>query len=125
MPSIKRFRSWAKKDSRGRKLICHFYIKGSKNQYYDNSDYAYFNLFSGSKSWLVKGTLEHGISSRTGKRSKVPCLNCFGVNDEFYKAMKNLAKNGNSRFEFGIILNKRKLKNTTFGVIDVSTDFPR
>ena len=122
MPIIKKFRSWARKDSRGRKLICHFYIKGSKTQYYDNSDYAYFNLFNGSKTWLVKGTPEHGITSRTGKRSKVPCLNCFEINDEFYKAIKNLDRN--SRFEFGIILNKRKLKNTTFGVIDVSTNWP-
>ncbi len=123
MLNIKKFRSWAKKESHGRRLVCHFYIKDSKNQYYDNSDYAYFNLFNKSKVWIVKGTPGHGIKSRMGKQSKVPCLNCFEVNDEFYKAIKELGEYRNSRYEFGIILNKRKLKSH-WKIIDVSTEWP-
>ncbi len=124
MINIKNFKKWAKKESHGKRLVCHFYIKEGKKQYYDNSDYAYFNLFNKSKGWVVKGTPGHGIKSRMGKQSKVPCLNCFEVDDEFYKALKDVGRYGNSRFELGIILNKRKLKSL-WKVIDVSIKRPQ
>ena len=128
MATLKDFRRWAKRQSHRRGIICHFYIKqrdgqSKQKQYYDKLDYAHFNLLSDSKSWLVKGTTGHGITSKRGKRSKVPCLNCFEVDDVFCSSLMRLARNGNDRFELGILLNKRKLKNR-FDVIDVSTRRP-
>jgi hypothetical protein len=120
---INRFEAWAKSASRGRGLVCHFYIKESSKQYYDNSDFAQFNLNSDSSSWLVKGTPGHGIRSIRGKSSQVPCLNCFVVNDVFYDALRELSREGNTKFELGVIFNKRALANQ-FHVISVSTEFP-
>jgi hypothetical protein len=114
-----RFIKWAKEKRVGRSLICHFYMAESDKQYYGKTDYAFFNLYSDSRNWLVKGTPKHGISSARKKRSPVPCLNCFEVNEEFYKALGKLQEGTNEKFDLGIILNKRKLKNK-FNVIDVS-----
>lgn len=117
------FIRWAKRESLRRGMICHFYIAESTKQYYDKTDYAYFNFFCDSRDWIVKGTLGHGIKSQRGKTSPIPCLNCFEINDEFYKAFKKLCSEGNEKFELGIIFNKRKLKNR-FETIDVSTEWP-
>jgi len=119
---ISRFIKWANKKSFHRGMLCHFYMeeKEKQKQYYTKPDYAYFNLFSSSREWLVKGTTEHGITSIRDKRSPIPCLNCFEVNDKFYEALRKLSEEGNERFELGIILNKRKLKNLHFKVIFVS-----
>jgi len=101
-------------------MICHFYIKEKETQkqkqYYGKTDYAYINLFSDSRDWIVKGTPGHGI-----RPSPVPCLNCFEINEKFYRALKELSKKKNEKFELGVIFNKRMLKNY-FGsnaVIDV------
>lgn len=121
MSTLNKLQHWADKESNRRGLLCHFYISGNEKQYYSTTDYAYFNLFSNSPDWIVKGTTEHGVASKRGKISLVPCLNCFEVNDKFYEALGRLSEEGNPRFELGIILNKRKLK-TRFGktkVIDV------
>lgn len=124
MGRIDEFVSWAKKISYRRGIVCHFYIPESTKQYYDKTDYAYFNLFCNSKEWIVKGTVGHGITSQRGKRSPVPCLNCFEVDDEFYKAIKQLYAERNGKFELGILLNKRKIKND-FKVIPVSNEHPK
>jgi len=121
---IDEFIKWAKKKSYRRGIVCHFYIPESTKQYYDKTDYAYFNLFCNSREWIVKGTTGHGIRSQRGKSSSVPCLNCFEVNDEFYKAIKKLYAERNDKFELGILLNKRKIRNN-FKVIDVSTERPK
>jgi len=123
MTKLESFNNWRKKQSKGRGLLCHFYIADSKNQYYDKADYAYFNLAAKMRGWVVKGTPGHGIKSKRGKSSQMPCLNCFEVNKEFYKGIKSLRKNGNNKFEFGVIFNKRKLKDR-FKVIDVSIERP-
>lgn len=123
MRNVNEFIKWAKKETYRRGLVCHFYIHKSKKQYYDKTDYAYFNLFCDSQDWIVKGTTGHGISSQRNKRSKIPCLNCFEVNDKFYKAIRKLSAGGNDKFKFGIILNKRILKKD-FEVINVSTIIP-
>lgn len=126
MKKITGFIRWANRTRKRRGLICHFYIAKSTRQYYSKTDYAYFNLFSDSREWTVKGTPHHGIKSQRGKRSPVPCLNCFELNNEFHEALKVLCNKGNEKFELGIIFNKRKLKNW-FGkkkVIDVSTEPP-
>ncbi|MFX0117172.1 MAG: hypothetical protein ACFFB3_21685 [Candidatus Hodarchaeota archaeon] len=128
MTEMSRFVRWANRKRKWRGLICHFYIPKSTKQYYSKTDYAYFNLFSDSYTWIVKGTPHHGIKSTRGKRSPIPCLNCFEINPEFYDALKELQAHRDevsSKFELGIIFNKRKLKNL-FGrrhVIDVSTDY--
>jgi hypothetical protein len=122
MREITRFIRWANRKRPWRRLICHFYIAKSRKQYYSTTDYAYFNLFDRSPDWLVKGTPEHGITSRRGKRSAVPCLNCFEIDEEFYEGLRTVCDEGNERFELGIIFNKRKLKNH-FGegkIIDVT-----
>ena len=114
MSNLNKFSHWAEKESNRRGLLCHFYISGSEKQYYSTTDYAYFNLFSESYDWIVKGTTGHGIASKRGKTSTVPCLNCFEVNDKFFEALDRLSQQSNPRFELGIVLNKRKLK-TKFG----------
>jgi|GEM_PF-6045155 len=122
MNELTAFIHWANRISSRRGLICHFYISESTKQYYSSTDYAFFNLFSDSKNWMVKGTTEHGVISKRGKTSPIPCLNCFEVNDKFYEALKQLSDKGNTRFELGIIFNKRKLK-THYGrnkIIDVT-----
>lgn len=129
MKKISKFVRWANRTRKRRGLICHLYIPKSTKQYYSKADYAYFNLHNDSDSWIVKGTPHHGIKSAKGKRSPVPCLNCFEINEKFYDALKELqARRDEIRitFELGVIFNKRKLKNF-FGrkhVIDVSTDYP-
>jgi hypothetical protein len=123
MKEISRFIRWANKQRFRRGLICHFYIAESKKQYYDNADFAYFNLFSDSRDWIVKGTTGHGIASQRRKHSPVPCLNCFEVNETFYSALKELGESENEKFQMGIVLNKRKLKNW-FEVVDVSITPP-
>jgi hypothetical protein len=129
LKKIGTFTRWARRQSRRRGILCHFYIaqrgkETSQKQYYDKLDYAHFNLLCDSRDWLVKGTPDHGISSARGKRSQVPCLNAFQVDDEFYRSLRELVKDGNDKFALGLLLNKRKLKNL-FEVIDVSTDRPR
>ena len=128
METLTDFKRWAKQESHRRGIICHFYIvqrdnQSNQKQYYDKLDYAYFNLLSDSKDWLVKGTTGHGITSKRGKRSQVPCLNCFAVDEEFVSSLRRLIKDRNEKFELGILLNKRKLNNL-FDVIDVSTGRP-
>jgi len=125
MSSLNKLEHWASREGRRRGLVCHFYISKSEKQYYSTTDYAYFNLFNNSPDWIVKGTTEHGIASKRGITSPVPCLNCFELNDKFYQALDRLSEEGNSRFELGIIINKRRLKNH-FGktkVIDVTPIF--
>jgi len=123
---ISKFIRWANHIRPYRGLICHFYIGKSRKQFYSTTDYAYFNLFSDSRDWIVKGTPKHGIKSQRGKSSPIPCLNCFEINEEFHEALRTLYDEGNEKFELGIIFNKRKLKNH-FNVVDVSTSppFPR
>jgi hypothetical protein len=121
MNELSKFTRWADKESPGRGLICHLYISESEKQYYSKTDYAYFNLLSDSRNWIVKGTTAHGIASKRGKVSLIPCLNLFEVDDKFYKALDLLSNEGNKRFDLGIVFNKRKLKGS-FGkakVVDV------
>lgn len=120
---ISKFIRWANRTRQFRGLICHFYIEKSKKQFYSTTDYAYFNLFSDSRDWIVKGTPKHGIKSQRGKSSPVPCLNCFEIDEIFYEALRTLHNEGNEKYELGIMFNKRKLKNQ-FKVIDVSTSPP-
>lgn len=120
---VSKFIKWAKNESYRRGLICHFYIPDSEKQYYDKTDFAYFNLFSDSRYWIIKGTPNHGIRSKKGKCSPVFCLNCFQVNDEFFSALKTLEERKNHKFDLGILFYKRKLKNR-FKVIDVSIERP-
>ena len=126
MTEISKFIRWANLERQYRGLLCHFYIEKSKQQFYSTTDYAHFNIFSDSRNWIVKGTPKHGIKSKSGKTSPVPCLNCFEVNKKFYDALKRLHTQVNQKFELGIILNKRKLKSE-FNVIDVCNipPFPR
>lgn len=118
-----RFVRWARKNSSWRGLICHFYIAESTKQYYSKTDFALLNLMADSRGWIVKGTPEHGIRSKKGFVSPVPCLNCFEVNDKFYKALKELGEDG--KFDFGLILNKRKIANIFDRVIDVEAKLPK
>ncbi|HUW47657.1 MAG TPA: hypothetical protein VMW36_02805 [Patescibacteria group bacterium] len=115
-----RFKRWANSHRSGRGLLCHFYtVEGKKQkQYYTKPDYAYFNIFSKSPDWLVKGTTGHGITSERKRVSQVPCLNCYKVNDDFYTGLKTLAEEGNQKYELGIILDKAALKKV-FEVVDV------
>jgi len=125
MSALNKLTRWADKEGHRRGLVYHFYISESEKQYYSTTDYAYFNLFSNSPDWIVKGTTEHGITSRRGRPSAIPCLNCFELNSKFYDALNKLSEEGNPRFELGIIFNKRKLKNH-FGktkVVDVTPIF--
>jgi len=123
MNEIIRFKRWVAKISPRRGLICHFYLKDKETRYYGKADFAYFNLFSTSKDWIVKGTKGHGISYNN-KTSQIPCLNCFEVNDKFCESLKDLGQSGNSMFEIGLVFNKRKLKHDFKNVIDVSTEWP-
>jgi len=120
---IDEFIKWAKENSIGRRLLCHFYKDKSAQKYYTTTDYAYLNLFSNSPEWIFKGTNEHGVSSPRGKGSPVACLNCYEINEEFYRAIRKLALNEKQAkyYALGIILSKRGLKQK-FGksaVIDV------
>jgi hypothetical protein len=120
MKELTRFRRWANSHRPGRGLLCHFYtVEGKKQkQYYTKPDYAYFNMFSNSPDWIVKGTTGHGICSERGKVSSVPCLNCYKVNDAFYEGLETLLEEGNKKYELGLLLDKSALKRV-FEVIDV------
>jgi hypothetical protein len=130
MKSLDRFRKWVKSNSCRRGIICHFYIseaepsgktdgKPKQKQYYSKTDYAFFNLFSPSKEWIVKGTIHHGVTDKWGDQCRVPCLNCFEVDETtFCKALEQLGTEGNRKFEVGLLLNKRKLR-THFGQDEV------
>lgn len=112
MKELTGFKRWANRHRRGRGLLCHFYeVEGKKQkQYYTKSDYAYFNLVSGSPDWVVKGTTEHGITSRGGKTSQVPCLNCYQINNDFYEALNEHLKQVRKKYEIGIVLSKLAVK---------------
>jgi len=125
MNELNRFIHWANKEMAGRRLVCHFYISESEKPYYSKTDYAYFNLLSDSRNWIVKGTTGHGIRSGRGKASPIPCLNLFEVNEKFFNALDLLSNQGNKRFDVGIIFNKRRLKGS-FGkakVVNVTPIF--
>ncbi len=124
MSSLDRFRKWVKDYSYRRGLVCHFYIsegdeverenmkkKPKQRQYYTKADYAFLNLFSEGEEWVVKGTTRHGVTDKYGDRCRVPCLNCFEVNNEFLKSLGQLKIDGNDKFEIGILFNKRKLRS--------------
>ncbi len=119
MKEITKFARWIRKISPRRGMVCHFYFgdtmsgQGEKlpqRQYFSPTDFAFFNLFSGSSSWIVKGTTDHGISDERGRTSIVPCLNCFNVDEIFIDSLIQLQEEGNEKFELGLILNKRRLK---------------
>jgi len=94
-------------------LLCHFYDAESKKQkqYYTKSDYAYFNLFCSSQEWIIKGTTDHGIRSEREKTAQVPVLNCYQIDEGFFKALENHCDEATKKYELGIILNKRVLRN--------------
>jgi hypothetical protein len=123
MTEQSRFTRWVRKCSPRRGLICHFYIREKSKLFYGKIEFAYFNLFCSSKDWVVGGTKNHGISSARGKKSPIPCLNCFEVNDGFCAIIKKYKPDRNGQFEIGIIFNKRKLKKD-FEVINVSKKRP-
>jgi hypothetical protein len=121
---FERFKSWVNENSPGRRIVCHFYIaekpKVEKNakskeakqkQYFTKVDYAFFNLLSDSEEWVVKGTVHNGIKDKYGALCRIPCLNCFEVDGDFLKSLKQLPVTGNDKFEVGILLNKRKLRS--------------
>lgn len=112
MKTLTSFKHWADKNRKGRGLICHFYEaeSGKQKQYYTKSGYAYFNLFSTSPDWLVRGTTDHGIKSERGKTCQTPVLNCYQINEKFYEALELQAKENKSRYEIGIILNKNEIR---------------
>lgn len=123
MTEISKFIRWARKNSPYRGIICHFYTSEKSKPYYGKVDFAYFNLYSQSEEWIVRGTPGHGIQTKRGKKSNVPCLNCYEVDEIFYKAIRRLADEDEHGFEIGVLLNKRKLKNDFFRkVIDVGKD---
>ena len=123
MTEQSRFTRWVRKFSPRRGLVCHFYIQEKAKPFYGKVEFAYFNLFSSSRDWVVGGTKNHGISSARNKKSQIPCLNCFEVNDEFCAVIKEYETDRNDQFEIGVIFNKRKLKRD-FKVISVSTNRP-
>jgi hypothetical protein len=121
MKELEKFKRWVKECSYRRGVICHFYIsKGDKEeeakgkakqvQYFTKADYAFFNLFSQADEWVVKGTIHNGVKDKYGDLCRVPCLNCFEVNNKFLKALGQLNVNGNDRFEIGVLLNKRRVR---------------
>jgi hypothetical protein len=81
-----------------------------QKQYYTKPDYAYFNIFSDSSDWIIRGTTGHGITSQRGKVSQTPCLNCYQVNDEFFDALEKLSSGGNKKYEVGVIFDKQELR---------------
>lgn len=129
MEEVARFKRWAEHQRDRRGLLCHFYeAEGKQKPYYTKVDYAFFNLFSNSPNWVIKGTVGHGIRSQRGRLSPVPCFNCYQIDDEFYRALKIHCEDFSRKIELGIILNRRKIKNL-FGaknVVDVeSWDFSK
>lgn len=106
-------------------MLCHFYMTEGKKQkqYYTKPDYAYFNIFSDSSDWMIKGTTGHGITSERGKVSQIPCLNCYQVNDDFYDALERLSSEGNKKYEVGVVLDKPELKKF-FGKDNVKDVIP-
>jgi hypothetical protein len=123
MNDFVRFNRWVNKLSPRRGLVCHFYMQEKDKKYHGKIDFAYFNLVSNSRDWVIKGTKEHGISNNH-RKSQIPCLNCFDVNEKFENALRDLGEKENFIFELGVIFNKRKLKNDFKKVIDVSTKWP-
>jgi hypothetical protein len=112
MKPLTLFKRWSDRNRRGRGLICHLYeSEGSKQkQYYTKSGYAYFNLFSASPDWIVKGTTGHGIRSERGKTCQTPVFNCYQINEKFYHALELQAKEPRKKYEIGIILNKNEIR---------------
>lgn len=63
MKETTRFKRWANKERKGRGLVCHFYEAGGKQkQYYTKVDYAYFNLFNESPSWIIKANPQFTVN---------------------------------------------------------------
>lgn len=110
MQRLASFRNWLRKNRPRRGILCHFYIAGKTKPYYGKIDFAYFNLISESKEWIVGGTEGHGVMSKSRKRSRIACLNCYEVDDKFLEALGELDPAQNDKYEIGLILNKRKLK---------------
>lgn len=111
MKELTRFKRWADRNRRRRGLLCHFYEKDSKKQYYTDSGYAYFNLFSDLPDWIIKGTTDHGIRSEREKTCQTPVLNCYQIDDKFYEALENHCNDANKKYELGIVLSKSELKH--------------
>ena len=115
MHDVERFVSWVRKKGSRNPLLCHFYYSGNddsdkdddntQKKYYTKIDYAYFNLLSKSKDWIVKGTTGHGIDSN----STIPVLNCYEVNTKFIKAFERPVSEWAADYELGIILDKNGL----------------
>jgi hypothetical protein len=108
---LTRFRRWADHNRRGRGLLCHFYERDSKKQYYTDSGYAYFNLFSDLSDWIIKGTTNHGIRSEREKTCQTPVLNCYQIDEKFYEALEEHCNDASKKYEFGVILSKKELRH--------------
>lgn len=123
MKEITKFKKWAEKNRKGRGLLIHFYeVQGKQKPYYTKADFAYYNLFTESPNWIVKGTEGHGIRSPGKKTSRVPCLNCYQINNQFYDALEEHLEQAKKKYEFALVLNKLNLK-LHFGeenIVDVS-----
>ena len=128
MNGLQRFKSWVRQNGKSQGMVCHFYYaekeSDSKNRkpkqkpHYSKIDYAYFNLFSKSKDWLIKGTTGHGIRDDNNKKSDVPVLNCYEIDDYFYDALRQPPEEWIADYELGIILDKAELKRH-FGRMNV------
>jgi len=118
MKELTRFRRWAGHNRKRRGLLCHFYETDSKKQYYTESGYAYFNLFSEIPDWIIRGTTDHGMRSERGKTCQTPVLNCYQIDNEFYEALESRCNDTSKKYEMGIVLSKSELKNY-FGSDDV------
>jgi hypothetical protein len=110
LKELTRFKRWANNNRRARGLICHFYKTASKKQYYTDSGYAYFNLFSESTDWIIKGTPGHGIRSERNKVCQTPVFNCYQINDTFYEALESHCTEEKKKYELGLVLSKVDLK---------------
>jgi hypothetical protein len=100
-------------------LLCHFYELDTKKQYYTDTGYAHFNLFSNSPDWIIKGTTGHGIRSEREKVCQTPVFNCYQIDEEFYEALETHCGDQSKKYELGIVLSKNELKRQ-FGQSNVA-----
>lgn len=114
-----RFKNWVNKLKKDDTLLVHFYIN-RESIINDPPEFFIFNAISKDKAWQVKGTTGHGKKWR-GRESKIPVLNCWKVNDEFIKALKNYYKNQTSyyRYRYAIVLSANKLRNDSPEIVEV------
>ncbi len=107
---LQRLRKWVNMTKTNDPPVVHFYID-KKSKVNDPIEYFIFNIHSNDRCWQIRGTIGHGKKC-SGKESKIPILNCWKMNSNFFKGLRKYYQDKEKYgcYKYAVILSLRKLR---------------